>query len=71
MFLHGVVQLSVIVNFAPSSAFLFILMILEKVSSELSTLIRVTRRRIPEEGILHRHRHEYLKSYIELTSRAL
>jgi hypothetical protein len=34
-------------------------------------LTRVTRRHIPEDGILHGHRRENLKSYIALTGWAL
>jgi hypothetical protein len=34
-------------------------------------LVRTTRRNIPEDGILHSHRRENLKSYISLTDWAL
>jgi hypothetical protein len=35
--------------------------------SETSVLTRTTRRDIPEDGILHRHRRKNLKSYVALT----
>jgi hypothetical protein len=40
-------------------------------SSETSILTTDTRRSIPEDGILHSHRRENLKSYIVLTGWAL
>jgi hypothetical protein len=40
-------------------------------SSETSVLTKATWRNIPEDGILHSHRHENLKSYIALTGWAL
>jgi hypothetical protein len=40
-------------------------------SSETWVLTRATRLNIPEDGILHRHRRENLKSYIALTGWAL
>jgi hypothetical protein len=40
-------------------------------SSEMSVLTRATRRKIAEDGILHSHRRENLKSYIALTGWAM
>jgi hypothetical protein len=40
-------------------------------SSALSVLTRTTRRHIPEDGIHHSHRREYLKCYIALTGWAM
>jgi hypothetical protein len=40
-------------------------------SCETPVLIRATERNIPEDGILHSHRRENLKSYIALTGCAL
>jgi hypothetical protein len=38
---------------------------------EWHLIIRATRRNIPEDGILHSHSYENLKSYIALTGLAL
>jgi hypothetical protein len=40
-------------------------------SSKTSVFTRATRRNIPEDGIIHCHCRENLKSYIELTGWAL
>jgi hypothetical protein len=37
------------------------------ISSETSVLARATRRNVPEDGTLHSHPREKLKSYIALT----
>jgi hypothetical protein len=50
---------------------LFTLMMEALRSSETSVIIRATWRNIPEDGILHSHRRENLKSDIALTGWAL
>jgi hypothetical protein len=65
-FLRSVRRLLVTASVVPSSQILVTLM--EALSSsETSVLTRPTRRNISEDDILHSHRRENLKSYIELT----
>jgi hypothetical protein len=71
VFLRSVRRLLVTVKVVPSSSIVVILMMEDLRSSETSVLTRATRRNIPEEGILHSHSRENLKSYIALTSWAL
>jgi hypothetical protein len=59
------------VDFVPSWPILVTLMMEALRSSETSVLTRTTRCIIPEDGILHSHRRENLRSYIALTGWAL
>jgi hypothetical protein len=66
-----VFRLLVTASVVPSSPILVTLMMDAPRSSETSVLTRTTRRKIPEDCILHSHRLENLKSYIKLTGWAL
>jgi hypothetical protein len=70
VFLRSLRRLLVTAN-VPSSPILVTLMMEALRSSETSVLTRATRFKIPEDDILHSHRHENLKSYIALTGWAL
>jgi hypothetical protein len=71
VFLRSVLRLPDTANVVPSSPILATLMIEAIHSYETSVLTRSTRRKIPEDSILHSHRSEDLKSYIALTVWAL
>jgi hypothetical protein len=62
---------SVTVSIFPSSLIPFTMMMEAARSSETSALTIAIRRHNPEDGILHSHRRDNLKTYIALTGRAL
>jgi hypothetical protein len=64
-------RLLVTASVVASSPILVTLMMEAIRSSETSVLTRATRRDIPEDGMLHSHCRENLKSYIALTGWAL
>jgi hypothetical protein len=71
VFLRSGRRLLVNANDVPDSPILNTLMMEVLGSSETSVLTRATQRKIPEDGILHSHRCENLKSYIALTGWSL
>jgi hypothetical protein len=71
VFFRSVLRLLVTGNFVPNYPNLFTLMMKAIRSFESSVLTKATRRNIPEEGILHHHCRENLKSYIVLTGWSL
>jgi hypothetical protein len=60
-----VLQLLVTANVIPSSPILVTLTMEAERSTEKSVLTRATRRNISEDGILHSHLSENIKSYTE------
>jgi hypothetical protein len=64
----GLSSVAVIANFVPSSPILVTLMREAIHSSETSVLQEPEKSSVPEDGILHSHRRENLKSYITACS---
>jgi hypothetical protein len=64
-------RMKVTANVVPSSPIIVILMMETILSSETPFLTRATRHNIPQDGILHSHCSENLKSYTALTGWAL
>jgi hypothetical protein len=62
-----VYQLLVTANVVPGSPILVTLIMEGLHSPKMSVLTRATWDNIPEDGILHSHRHENLKSYTSYT----
>jgi hypothetical protein len=63
----SVITISELGTLALSSLILYTFMMEEIRTSEPSVLTTTTRRHIPEDGILHSHRHQNFKSYTALT----
>jgi hypothetical protein len=66
VFHRSVLQLLVTAKVVPSSMILVTLMMEGIHSFEMSVVTRPTQRNIPDDGILHSHPGETLKSYIAL-----
>jgi hypothetical protein len=63
VYFRSVLRLPVTANFVPSSSIFFTLVTEALPSIGRQVLTRDSRRNIPEDGILHRHRRENLKPY--------